>query len=81
METMGALIDKLTVVNLKLWHQEEIAHDLKADDATVAAAKRKINVLNNQRNALMEEIDRFLYNAVMHREVPLFQPMKDYSKG
>ena len=57
MDTLGSLIDKLTIMNLKLWHQEDIKHDPDADDKTVANAARKIAILNKQRNDLIEEID------------------------
>jgi cell division protein FtsB len=81
MDTLGSLVDKLTVVNLKLWHQEELAHDPVANDAVVAEAKRKINVLNNQRNALIEEIDDLFLDILEGRKkMTVFRQCKDYSK-
>jgi cell division protein FtsB len=62
-ETLGSLIDKLTIANVRLWHLEETKHDTSADDAQVAAAARKIGVVNKQRNALIDEIDAFLDEA------------------
>ena len=56
---LGELIDKLTVVNLKIWHLEDIKRD-SSDDARVASACRKTNVLNTQRNQLMEDIDNLM---------------------
>ena len=34
-ETLGSLIDKLTIANLRLWHLEEVKHDNEASDSEV----------------------------------------------
>jgi hypothetical protein len=81
METPGSLIDKLAIVNLKLWHQEEVAHDPKADDHTVAVAKRKIDGLNLQRNALVQEYDEMMSTIINGGHCyPVVPQYKDYSK-
>ena len=59
MDTIGSLIDKLTIVNLKIWVFEDVKRDSK-DDWKVADATRKTNVLNQQRNNLIQEIDEFV---------------------
>lgn len=59
-ETPGSLIDKLITVSMKLWNQEDISRDNIHDDHIVAEAKRKINILNGQRNKLIHEIDCLL---------------------
>jgi predicted metal-dependent HD superfamily phosphohydrolase len=56
METLGNLIDKLTIVNLKIWMCEDVKRD-SANDAEIANATRKTNLLNQQRNDLIQEID------------------------
>lgn len=56
---LGDLIDKLCIVNLKIWHLEDVKRDSN-DDHKVADACRKTNVLNTQRNELMEEIDNLM---------------------
>ena len=35
-ETLGSLIDKLTIANLRLWHLEEVKHDDETSDSDVA---------------------------------------------
>jgi hypothetical protein len=79
METLGSLVDKLTVVNLKIYHTEDIAHDPASGIEEVGRAKLKINVLNNQRNALIEEIDVLIEKAIESGEAPkVFRTLKDY---
>lgn len=56
---LGELIDKLTIVNLKIWHLEDLKRD-SDNDSKVAEACRKTNVLNAQRNELMEQIDNLM---------------------
>jgi len=81
METIGSLIDKLSIVNIKLYHQEDIAHNPSASDAVVASAKRKIDVLNIQRNGLIQEIDELIQDIVEnHRKVPVVAQCKDYGE-
>lgn len=63
MDTLGNLIDKLCVVNLRIWMLEDIKRD-STDDKTVAEATRKTNVLNQQRNDLIQEIDELVLGLI-----------------
>jgi cell division protein FtsB len=80
METLGSLVDKLITVDMKLWRQEEIAQDPRADDHTIATAKKKISLLNLQRNSLIQEIDELQYDISQGKPVPVFPQLKDYQK-
>lgn len=64
MQTLGDLIDKLTVANIRLWHLEDIKHDENASDAEVANAARKICVVNKERNMLIDEINQYIKDCM-----------------
>jgi len=46
--------------NFRLWHQEDIARSPEVSNADLAAVKRAIDKLNQQRNDLIERLDDFL---------------------
>ena len=49
--------------NFDLWHVEDKAREPGASDAHITAVKRSIDVLNQQRNDLVEAMDRILLAA------------------
>jgi len=82
METLGSLIDKLITVNMKIYHTEDVAHNPNSSIEEVGRAKLKINVLNNQRNALIQEIDELFYEVCAEGKAPPkpIPQFKDYGK-
>ena len=64
MDTIGNLIDKLTICNLKIWMAEDIKRKTDATDAEIAKATKITNVANQQRNDLIQEIDEKLNQMV-----------------
>ena len=51
--------------NFRLWHQEDIARSPDVTDADLAAVKRTIDKLNQQRNDLIERLDDCLIQRVV----------------
>jgi hypothetical protein len=76
METVGNLIDKLSVVNIRIWMAEDIKRDPQASDAQIASATRLTNVCNQQRNDLIQEIDELVNDMVINQ-----RPQKLYKQG
>jgi len=75
MDTLGCLVDKLTTVNAKLWHNQEELYKIRkmtpeefekvhgSDLAGLHRLLARCCDLNVQRANLMDEIDKFLSRA------------------
>lgn len=64
MDTLGSLIDKLTIVNLKIFKQEDIKRMPDLSNDAIADATKATNILNTQRNDLIQEIDELFVDVV-----------------
>lgn len=65
MRTLGELVDRLSITNLKLWHvQDEVYRCADAGKDLPAATVKKLAALNLERNKTMSEIDNCLATAV-----------------
>ena len=69
METIGNLIDKLTIVNIRIWMAEDIKRDPDASDEKIANATKLNNIANIQRNDLIQEIDELINHMVETGEI------------
>jgi hypothetical protein len=74
-ENLGELISRLAMTNIELWHEEDKAR--VPDDRQVAAAKRSVDRLNQQRNDLIERIDEEVRELVAKSP----QPKKGAKRG
>lgn len=59
-ETLGSLIDKLTIANIRLWHLEDMRRDKTLTDKKRLKAADGVSVVNSQRNNLIDEIDQYV---------------------
>ena len=56
-------------VNFELWHQEDMARDPDAPDSKIAAVKRAIDVLNQLRNDMIEQMDQYLLDELQNKKI------------
>ena len=63
-EDFPKLVSTQHQVNFELWHQEDLARDPDALDSIISNVKRVIDVLNQRRNDLIEQMDQFLLNII-----------------
>jgi hypothetical protein len=66
----AALLHRLHRANYDLWHEEDKARDESGGDADVAAAKRSIDRVNQQRNDTVEQIDQLLLEVLQQAGLP-----------
>jgi cell division protein FtsB len=59
--------------NFRLWHQEDIARSPDVSNADLAAVKRQIDKLNQQRNDLIERLDDCLIAELSAKGVQPWQ--------
>jgi predicted lactoylglutathione lyase len=76
MDTIGNLIDKLTITNIRIWMAEDIKRDKNASDKQIADATRITNVANSMRTDLIQEIDEKLNELIQTGK-----PQKLYKQG
>lgn len=60
METVGNLIDKLSICNIRIWMAEDIKRDPNVSAEQLKKATNTTNIANLYRNNLIQEIDEML---------------------
>ncbi|HEX2204672.1 MAG TPA: DUF4254 domain-containing protein [Longimicrobium sp.] len=79
-ETVGSLVDKLSIVELKIYHMaEQAARDDAAPDFR-ARCEDRLSVLRLQRDDLAAELTRLLADVAAGRVVPkVYRQFKMYN--
>lgn len=72
MNTIGNIIDQLTICNIRIWMAEDIKRKLGATDKEIADACRITNVANQQRNDLIQQIDERLNDIAKGKKQKLY---------
>lgn len=76
-ETMGHVIEKLVILNIRYWHLEDLAGKLRPDDPRYAEVKRKSeHLFTIERPRLIEALNLMLKTAVTRRGAPF---LEDYN--
>ena len=63
-ETLGSLIDKLSIKNLRYWHLDESIQKEDPSHRQTKELKAKLELVDCQRQDLRDEIDAFLVAAL-----------------
>ena len=80
METVGSLIDKLSINELKIYHMKEQINRTDKDDVFKNNCKSKLEVLNMQREDLSNELSQLLENIVNgKKKIKIYRQMKMYN--
>lgn len=79
-ETVGSLADKLSIVELKIYHMREQVERPDVTDDFRAQAEDKLAVLRLQRDDLAEELTTLLADIATGRVVPkVYRQYKMYN--
>lgn len=79
-ETVGSLADKLSIVELKIYHMREQTEREDATPEFRAACEEKLAVLHLQRDDLAEELTTLLGDIASGRVVPkVYRQFKMYN--
>lgn len=73
MDTIGNLIDKLSIVNLRVWKAEDLKRNPDATDKEIADATRITNVANGLRTDLIQEIDEAMNEIAKGNQQKLYK--------
>ena len=85
-ETLGSLVDKLSIKNLRIWHLDEALENEGISASKRDELKAKRDLADKQRQDLMNEVDGFLVRLsggkfvfVMKKSrcipIPMFRPL------
>ena len=67
--------------NYRLWHEEDIARSTRVGDSRVAAAKRAIDQMNQQRNDAIERLDEALAEELRQQKISSAGPLNTETPG
>jgi len=79
-ETVGSLVDKISIMELKIWHMREQAEREDASAEFRESCERRLDVMRTQRDDLAEELTTLLADIASGRVVPrVYRQFKMYN--
>jgi hypothetical protein len=79
-ETVGSLADKLSIMELKIYHMAEQAEREDAAEDFRARCRQRLEVMRTQRDDLAEELTTLLRDIAAGRVVPkVYRQFKMYN--
>ena len=81
METVGSLIDKMSINELKIYHMKEQAERTDIDQEFHQDCLNRISILVGQRDDLISELQEFMDDIQSgKRKLKLYRQMKMYNE-
>ena len=79
-ETVGSLVDKISIMELKIHHMAEQAERTDADDEFRAGCERRLSIMRTQRDDLSAELSTLLADISAGRVRPkVYRQFKMYN--
>lgn len=79
-ETVGSLVDKLSIIELKIYHMREQAERQDAAPEFVERCNGRLEVMRMQRDDLAQELSTLLTDIASGRVVPkVYRQFKMYN--
>ena len=79
-ETLGSLIDKLTIKNLREFYIRQVLDNKKSKKLNRIDLKNKLKILKSQKGSLLSEIDSFITRAIKGEVVLTDDKLKLYNE-
>ena len=81
METVGSLIDKLSINELKIYHMEEQSLRDDVDERFRMDCQNRLGILNAQRDDLKAELQELMDDVLAgKRKFKVYRQMKMYNE-
>ena len=79
-ETVGSLVDKITIIELKIYHMREQAEREDATEEFRARCNQRLEVMREQRDDLATEVAKLVSDMASGRVVPkVYRQFKMYN--
>lgn len=79
-ETVGSLVDKITIIELKIFHMREQAARDDASPDFRARCEQRLAVMREQRDDLAAEVTKLLADMIGGRVIPkVYRQFKMYN--
>ncbi len=80
METIGSLIDKLSINELKIYHMKEQLQRSDVDEVFIRNCMDKLAILNVQRKDLSEELQNLMDDVLAgKKKLKVYRQLKMYN--
>jgi len=79
-ETAGSLVDKISILELKIFHMKAQTHRTGVTAEHRAACRMKCKILNRQRDDLVQELSQFLMDLARgNATLKIYKQFKMYN--